>query len=439
MSTVDPETESRAPPPGRDAGRLMLDRAYRQRLESDLARWEADGVVAPAAIAAIRASLPPLAPGITIAVVIAIVGGLLIAAAFLAFVAAHWTELARLFRVAMLLAGCLVAYGLGSWYARDDHSVIADLCAAVGAIIFGASIALIGQMYHLSEHFAAGMLFWAIGALVAAALTGSRGALAVALVAACFWSGARIFEMRDPHFAFAIFWLLAAALALAWNSRVAAHLVAVASLPWWVTASFQSGIETGFVLADGAALLFGAGLLLAATPWQRTSSAGAVLAVYGAISLALAASLEVMFGNEFIYPRSTLGQPLWSFACGAVGLAFAMAAAAMTRRPGSGFAAGATALVLVASATWAPRSGGEPWLAYALLLGAMVCLVVSGMLEAIRPRIVAGWIGIAGVIGGITWAVKGSLLARSVFLAIAGGAAILLSTALNRLLPRSRP
>ena len=76
----------------------MFDKAYRQRLEADLAQWEADGVIAPAAAGAIRNALPPLSPGINIAVIIAIVGGLLISAAFLAFVAAHWTEIARLSR-----------------------------------------------------------------------------------------------------------------------------------------------------------------------------------------------------------------------------------------------------------------------------------------------------------------------------------------------------
>lgn len=418
---------------------MMFDRAYRQRLEADLVRWEADGVVTPAAGAAIRAALPPLGPGVTIAVVIAIIGGLLIAAAFLAFVAAHWTELARLLRVAMLLAGCLVAYGLGGWFAREDRSLLADLCASVGAIIFGASIALIGQMYHLGEDFAAGMLLWAGGALVAAALTGSRGALAVALVAACAWSSTRIFDIRDPHFEFAVFWLLSAGLALAWNSRVAAHLVAVAAWPWWLAATFQPGIEPGFVLADGAALMFGTGLLLAATPSQRTSTAGTVLSAYGAVALAVAAGLEVTTANDFFYSRSDLGQPPWAAACGIAGLIFALGAAALTRRAGSAFAGAAIALVLLAATAWTPRSGGEPWLAYTLQLSAMLCLVVSGMLEASRPRIVAGWLGIAGVIAGITWAVKGSLLGRSVFLAVAGGAAVVLSTALNRLLPRSRP
>ena len=81
--------------------------AWTPRVRS-LARWEADGVITPAVVAAIRIALPPLTPGINIAVVVAIVGGLLIAAAFLAFVAARIRiEIARLSRLAMLFAGIL--------------------------------------------------------------------------------------------------------------------------------------------------------------------------------------------------------------------------------------------------------------------------------------------------------------------------------------------
>src|SRR6266850_6491048 len=254
---------------------MMLDRAYRQRLEADLARWEADGVITPAALAAIRIALPPLAPGINIAVVVAIVGGLLIAAAFLAFVAAHWIEIARLLRLAILFAGILTAHGLGAWFARAGQSVLADLCASVGAIIFGAAIALVGQMYHLGGDFAGGMLLWAIGALATAALTGSRGALAVALAAGSIWSTMRVFDAPDLlHLPFLALWFIAAGLAIAWNSRVAAHLVALAALPWWIATAFQSDLKNFqpfFVLADGA------GLLLAAAPWRRAHCAGAVL------------------------------------------------------------------------------------------------------------------------------------------------------------------
>src|SRR5262249_45109462 len=118
------------------------------------------------------------------------------------------------------------------------------------------------------------------------------------------------------------------------------------------------------------------------------------------------------------------------------GAVLAFAAAAISRRAGTAFAGTAIALVLVAAPLRSPPSG-EPWLVYAVELGAMLCLVLSGMLDDVRPRMVAGWIGIAGVIAGITWAVKGSLLRRSVFLAVAGVVAVGIATLFNRLQPRA--
>jgi uncharacterized membrane protein len=417
---------------------VMFDRAYRQRLEADLAQWEADGVITPATLAAVRVALPPLAPGINIPVVIAIVGGLLIAAAFLAFVAAHWIELARVARLAILLAGIVGAHGLGTWFARAGRPILADLSASVGSIIFGAGISLVGQMYHLGGDFAGGMLLWAMGALAAAALTGSRGALAVALVAASVWSNMRAFEIPDvPHVSFAAIWLIASGLALAWNSRVAAHLVALAALPWWIATAIRPGFESSFVLADGAALLFGAGLALAVAPWQRASSAGAVLSTYGAFSLAAVAVLEVATAND-LASHAAASQPFWAISCGVAGVVLAFAAAAATNQAGAALAGSAIGLVLVAAALWTPPQAGEPWPTYAVELCAMLCLVVSGTLDSARPRIVAGWLGIAGVIAAITWAVKGSLLRRSMFLAAAGAVAVTISLLLNRLLPRNQ-
>jgi len=421
----------------------MFDKTYRQRLEADLARWEADGVIAPAAALSIRNALPPLAPGINIAVVVGIVGGLLIAAAFLAFVAAHWTEIARLARFAILLAGMVVAGGLGAWFAATGRSVLADLCASIGAIIFGAGIALVGQMYHLGEDFASGMLLWSIGAFATALLTGSRGALAVGLVAACIWSCMRIHDAPDVlHLPFVMVWLIAAALALAWNSRVAAHLAAMAVLPWWIATSLRfdfDGAQPSFLLANGAALLFGAGLAIAAAPSPRTLRLGSVLSIYGAFALAVVAFLEVTTVDDLFRfsTRTESAQPLWAILCGAAGVILALGSAALTRRAGEVLAGCSIGLVLLAAPIWPASAAGEPWFAYAALLCAMLCLVVSGMLDDVRPRIVAGWLGIAGVVAGITWAVKGSLLRRSAFLAAAGIVAVVFATALNRALPRA--
>ncbi|WP_456736913.1 MULTISPECIES: hypothetical protein [unclassified Bradyrhizobium] len=43
----------------------MFEKTYRQRLEADLAQWEADGVIAPAAAGSIRNVLPPLSPSMS--------------------------------------------------------------------------------------------------------------------------------------------------------------------------------------------------------------------------------------------------------------------------------------------------------------------------------------------------------------------------------------
>ena len=298
-------------------------------------------------------------------------------------------------------------------------------------------------MYHLGEDFAGGMLLWSIGAFAAALLTGSRGALAVSLVAASIWTCMRTYDAPDVlHLPFVAVWLVAASLAFAWNSRVAAHLVALAVLPWWIATSLRfdfAGAQPSFVLANGAALLFGAGLALAAAPSPRALGLGTVLSIYGALSLAGAAVLEVTTVDDIIRLRTATvpAQPLWAMLCGAAGVILALVSAGITRRIGEVLAGCAIALVLIAAPLWPASAAGEPWFSYAALLCAMLCLVVSGMLDEVRPRIIAGWLGIAGVIAGITWAVKGSLLRRSVFLAAAGIIAIAFATALNRLMPRA--
>src|SRR5262249_28023237 len=106
------------------------------------------------------------------------------------------------------------------------------------------------------------------------------------------------------------------------------------------------------------------------------------------------------------------------------------------RRPGPALAGMAAALAVIAAAGFGQEVGrSEPWVAYALELIAMLCLVVSGMLDEVRPRVVAGWIGLAAVVAAITWGVNGSLLRRSVFLGAAGAAAVGLAFLLGRLLP----
>ena len=336
---------------------------------------------------------------LTIATVVGIVGGLLIAAAFLAFIAANWTVIARPLRFAILLAGIVGAYGAAALFDRAERNHLADLAAGVGSIIFGAAIALVGQMYHLGDDFAGGLLLWASGALVAAALTGSRSALAVALAAGCVWSGMRVDEMSDVHPQFAIFWLIAAMLALTWQTTAARHLVAVAALVGAVLAAVgvsQARIGSpNFTLIALVSLMIGAGLLLTTRASAGVRAFGLTLSTYGAFGLSVGLAGTVV---EFSRSASdSLPYPILGIAAAASLLAFAATLA--VGRAGPALAGISTALALVMTSGLVPTAAAEePWLAYALALTAMLCLVVSGMLDDVRPRIVAGWLGLAATI-----------------------------------------
>lgn len=417
----------------------MSERAYRERLEADLARWQAEGLLPPKSADAIRATLRPVPEGITIATVVGIVGGLLIAAAFLAFIAANWTAIARPLRFAILLAGIVGAYGAGAVFDRAERNHLADLSVGVGSIIFGAAIALVGQMYHLGDDFAGGLLLWASGALAAAALTGSHSALAVALAAGCVWSGMRVDEMSDVHPQFGILWLLAAALALIWHTTAARHLVAVAAIAGALLAAIgvaQARIgNPSFTFIALVSFMIGGGLLLTTRASDAVRAFGLTLSTYGSFGLAIGLAGTI----AGIYRPMTADLPYPMIAVAIAAPILAVAAAVAAQRAGAALAAISIMLALVVASGLIPTAAAdEPWLSYALALSAMLCLVVSGMLDDVRPRIAAGWLGLAATIAAVTWAVKGSLLRRAVFLAVSGLVAVALASLLGRLIGRER-
>jgi uncharacterized membrane protein len=413
----------------------LSERAYRQRLEADIARWQAGGVITPTTAAAMRAALPPVVEGVNVATVVGIVGGLLIGAAALAFIAANWTAIERPYRFAILLAGIAIAYCLGALFNRSGRTVLSDLSAGVGTIVFGAGIALTGQMYHLSGDFAAGLLLLAGGALAAAVLTSSRGALAVALVAACVWNFMQVIELKTVHLPFVGFWLIAAVLAVVWNAPTARHLVALAALEWLVSTGFaldQSHYaEPVFAIVTGISLLLGAGLFMASNGRQTLGAFGLTLSHYGALALAI--SLAGLIAVASGYPRTGIPVPL--LALGAAAVVLPVLAAVVQLRLGPMMAGIAIALALaMVSGRVEAAAANDSWLRYSLALGSMLCLVISGMLDEVRPRVVAGWIGLGLGIAAITWVVPGTILDRAIFLGAAGLIAIVIATLLGRLL-----
>ena len=417
----------------------MFEQAYRRRIDADLARWQADGTITGDAASAIRLALGPAPRGAGAAAVVGTVGGLLIVAAILVFVAANWEVIPRPVRLALMIAGIAAAHGLGGMFARAGRGYLADACASFGAIIFGATVALVGQMYHLPADFSAGFLLWALGALAGAVLTGSRGALAVALCAGAAWSVAVALDLGiSPHWAYLAFWLSGVALAIAWDSPSARHLAALSLVGWWIETAIGFDLDKwpgdfAFVAAVGASLMLGAGLALECRGPPGMRRLGATHASYGGLGIAFAVTLSVL-GLTGLMAK---GWPIWLVGSAGAGAILAGLAALLSRRVGPALAAAAILLALATAMAPDPdTTDSARWTIYAFSLASMLALLVSGAVDMVRPRLVAGWIGLGLVIAAITWRVEGELLTRALFLACAGGAAILLAVGLGRLQPK---
>jgi hypothetical protein len=96
-------------------------------------------------------------------------GGLLLCAGVLLFVAAHWDALGPGPRYALLI-GTVAGFHLAAAFVAERSPALVTTLHTCGTVALGGGIFLSGQIFHLSEHWPGGFLLWAIGAWVGWAL-----------------------------------------------------------------------------------------------------------------------------------------------------------------------------------------------------------------------------------------------------------------------------
>lgn len=299
--------------------------SYRSKVEKDLQAWERQGWVAAEGARAIRADLAGRAGAIGMAPVLAVLGAVLLATGAMTFVAAHWSEMPRLMRLALLVGGLWGAYGVSGWLTGRGHPYFAEAANLLGGSLFGVNIMLIGQMYHLSGSLPAAMLTWTSGVALAAVLLRSNTSFALAVLLAGVWTGIESGETNSIHWAYLPVWaMLFVALTLTTRWRPAYHLLAV-SLSLWV-------IGTGFLFAgrEHHEVALAAGLVVMAVAWLGRDPIDRVLPVSRqAICYGLAVAFAGLFAMQFLdwrlYDstepwRAANGLPIWLLAAAALAL-----------------------------------------------------------------------------------------------------------------------
>jgi uncharacterized membrane protein len=137
-------------------------------LESALDRWREAALLNLEQATRIREFETVRAPrrGNHVAILIGLgLGGVMLAAGLLLFVAAHWADLSPGERMALLVFAVGGSH-LAAAFCADRFPAIATVLHAVGTAALGGAIFLAGQIFNMQEHWPTGILLWAIGALV---------------------------------------------------------------------------------------------------------------------------------------------------------------------------------------------------------------------------------------------------------------------------------
>lgn len=420
----------------------MLTGSYRKRLEADLGRWVAEGLVSPESATTIRRSLAQEGGGFKLPALIGLFGGLLIASSVSAFVAANWEEIPRLVKLAMVLLGLAGALGIAVRLESRGSTGGADAAATCGTLIFAAGVALVGQMYHLPTDWPGGALLIAIGALIVAFLLRSNGALIVALVAIGAWAGGRWDEREaNAHLLFWLPFLPALWLAASRHNRLVHHLAVLVLLGWFATLpgqyaffrfdygmlAYWLAVSALFVALGSLALdRGGPGLLTACLPW-------------GLIGLIL--SLNVELARILDADQAKAGTALWlnyfAYALAVPALA-GLALLTRERRFALPLAVALFLALLVPVLFW---SGGAVSMAgkivvAALILAIAIGIVIAGAGGGVRRLSVAGSILFAIAIVILLWQTIGTLLDQSLFFLVGGALLIGLASGMRRLLAK---
>jgi len=172
--------------------------SYSTRVRQDIARWAQSGLIDGATADVLSRDVAANERRtLSFGSILAMMAALLFGAAILIFVGANWQAIPRLARVGALFAVLLAGYVGGAVLKSRDHAAMGEALWIVAAAAFGGSIALIGQMYHLSGDESSAILTWCAGTALAAVALRSNPLTVAAAGIAVGWLIWRLIDSFD--------------------------------------------------------------------------------------------------------------------------------------------------------------------------------------------------------------------------------------------------
>ncbi|HLC60426.1 MAG TPA: DUF2157 domain-containing protein [Candidatus Nanoarchaeia archaeon] len=127
--------------------------------------------------------------------IIAIFGSLMIGAGIILFFALNWSSIPKLVKVFSILAALVASYYVGYTmkFSKANFPNVGGALIFLGAIIFGAGIFLVGQIFNINSHWPSAFLYWALGIVALAYITQSKPVMYLSLLTAGVYVGSEMF------------------------------------------------------------------------------------------------------------------------------------------------------------------------------------------------------------------------------------------------------
>jgi uncharacterized membrane protein len=264
---------------------------YRNRLWRDLERWRGAGWITADGEAAIRADVLSRGHAVGLPGVLAILSAVLIGFAVMSFVAANWQDMPRLARLGLLTASLWAAYAMADQLFRRGMAPFGHAAVLLGCSVFGASIMLVSQMYHMDGNAPDAVLLWAIGTFLAGVLLRSNPALAFALVIFSIWGVWETGQREHLYWPYLIAWALVAA-AFYWQRwEPGVHLAGLALSGFIVLYGYVEDHRQGHELVVAA---------------------GTAIGALSALGLARLPHLDTIWRGGLVYALLTVLAGLWA-------------------------------------------------------------------------------------------------------------------------------
>lgn len=211
---------------------------FSTRLKKELPGWVDQGWVTPEASEKILASIAS-GKRHSVSTAFSILGVLLFGSGVITFFAANWDEISKISKLLILFGTMWGAFAGAAWCRNHHlHRWLSESVLLLGAILFGANIMLIAQIYHIDSHYPDGVMVWALGALLTAWLLASKPVFIFSIVLATLWSAMEATGFHQFHWQFLIVFGLHVAVMVRHGWSGLAHLLMLSFMLWSVFSYF---------------------------------------------------------------------------------------------------------------------------------------------------------------------------------------------------------